>query len=212
VESGVGSAPEATVYVVDDDAEVRTGLSRLLRSVELPVSAFGAAQDFLDQISAEAIGCIVLDINMPGMSGTELHELLEARGIDMPVLYLTGQGSVPTAVKAMKLGALEYFEKPVDAKVFLEAVALAIEGHRQRRVEQARHRDLASRVGSLSCREREVMEHVIRGRLNKQIAGDLGIAEKTVKVHRGRVMHKIGVRSVAQLVRLCEELGIRKAE
>ncbi len=201
---------DAMVFVVDDDAEVRTSLSRLLRSVSWAVTACASAQDFLDQLPTPTIGCVLLDIDMPGMSGPELHELLAARGIDLPVLYLTGLGSVSTAVKAMKLGALEYFEKPVNGAVLLDAVARAVDDHRQRRAAQTRRADLQARLGALSVREREVMQHVIAGRMNKQIAGDLGIAEKTVKAHRGRVMRKVGVRSVAQLVHICEQLGLSR--
>lgn len=197
------------IHVVDDDDGVRTGLERLLRSSGWTTRTFATASSFLEETPPQTVGCIVLDINMPGMSGPELHEVLGAHGIDMPVLYLTGEGTVPTAVKAMKLGALEYFEKPVDLDVLLVAVARAVEEHTRRRAALGRRSELERRLGALSPREREVMDHIILGRLNKQIAADLGIAEKTVKVHRGRVMHKIGVRSVAQLVRICEELGIR---
>jgi len=201
----------ATVFIIDDDAEVRGGLGRLLRSDGWSVVEFGAAQDFLDRLPVRGVGCILLDVMMPGMSGPELHERLARLGLQMPVVYLTGQGSVPVSVRAMKLGAVDFLEKPIDADRLLSTIALAIARSREENERHHRHAGLRQRVDSLSAREREVMNHVIAGRLNKQIAADLGIAEKTVKVHRGRVMAKVGVRRVAELVHLCDELGIVQA-
>jgi FixJ family two-component response regulator len=200
--------PQGTVFLVDDDAKVRDGLQRLLRLAGWQVCACASAQDFLDQLPIAGIGCIVLDITMPGMSGPQLHEQLQALGVDLPVIYLTGQASVPLSVRAMKQGALDFLEKPIDAELLFPLLEQAIARHRQQRELHQRSSEIARRLGELSPREREVMELVIAGRLNKQIAGDLGISEKTVKAHRGRVMVKFGARSVAELVKMCSELGI----
>lgn len=200
--------PEGTVYLIDDDAEVRDGLTRLLRLAGWQVIACGSADEFLQLLPIGAIGCIVLDVTMPGMSGPQLHERLASLGVDLPVIYLTGQGSVPLSVRAMKQGAFDFLEKPIDADLLFPLLDQAFSRHRQERGSRQRSLEIARRLGELSPREREVMELVIRGRLNKQIAGDLGISEKTVKAHRGRVMAKFGARSVAELVKLCGELGI----
>lgn len=202
------NAPAATVFVVDDDSEVRAALARLLRSAGWRVVPTASASEFLDQVPATGTGCILLDVNMPGMSGPELHQQLREREVTLPVIYLTGQGSVPVSVRAMKYGALDFLEKPVDDEVLLDAIEQAVARHWQANALAERQDEIRRRLNTLSPREREVMNHVIDGRLNKQIASDLGIAEKTVKVHRGRVMTKIGVRSVAELVHLCDELGI----
>lgn len=199
------------MHVVDDEAEVRIGLSRLLRSAGWQVLSFATAQEFLDHLPDRGTGCILLDVNMPGMSGPELHLRLRELDLRLPVIYLTGQGSVPMGVQAMKQGALDFLEKPVDDELLLTTIQQAITRHQEECAQQHRQDEQRRRLNALSSREREVMHHVIAGRLNKQIAGDLGIAEKTVKVHRSRVMSKIGVRSVAQLVHLCDELGIGSA-
>lgn len=200
--------PAATIHVIDDDPDVCSGLSRLLRSAGWAARTYTAAQEFLDTVTPQGIGCILLDINMPDMSGPELHEQLRELGVGYPVIYLTGHGSVPLSVQAMKRGALDFLEKPIDEELLLAAIERAVTAHRLHRAEDTRHSEWRLRIARLSPREREVMDRVIAGRLNKQIAADLGIAEKTVKVHRGRVMTKIGVRSLAQLVHLCDELGI----
>ncbi len=202
------SESSATIYVIDDEAEVCAGLSRLLRSAGWSVAAFTSAAEFLERLPAPGVGCILLDVNMPGMSGPELHEHLRQLGLGIPVIFLTGQGSVPVSVQAMKRGALDFLEKPIDEDLLLAAIGNAVTQTREHEEKDHRIADWKARLGKLSTREREVMEHVIVGRLNKQIAADLGIAEKTVKVHRGRVMCKIGVRSLAQLVHLCDEFGI----
>jgi FixJ family two-component response regulator len=187
---------------------VRGGLSRLLLSDGWQVLPFGSALEFLEQLPEAEAGCILLDVNMPGLTGPELHEQLIERGISLPVIYLTGQCTVSMGVRAMKRGAVDFLEKPVDADALLPALEQAIARHRQARACSDRQGDLGDRLARLSARERQVLEHVISGRLNKQIAGDLGIAEKTVKVHRGRMMAKMQVRSVAALVHLCDELGL----
>lgn len=200
---------EACVYVVDDDDDVRTGLCRLLRSAGWEVVDCASAATFLDAYDAGRCSCLLLDVSMPEMTGPELHEELDARGIGIPVVFLTGKGDVGTSVRALKRGALDFLEKPVDADVLLEAIEAAVARCREMRALRGQQDQVAQRYAQLSAREREVMAHVVRGRLNKQIAFDMGIALKTVKVHRGRVMAKMQVRSVAELVRLCDQLGMR---
>lgn len=202
---------DATVFVLDDDAGVRAGLGRLLRAGGWNVEVFANARDFLDRSPSDVIGCILLDVKMPGMSGPELHEQLAANRITLPVIYLTGNSTVSISVRAMKQGAVDFLEKPVDADALLPVVEQAVARHRGACAERNRLDGIQHHLAQLSMREREVMEHVIRGRLNKQIAADLNIALKTVKVHRGRVMAKMQVRSVAELVRLCDAHGIAVA-
>lgn len=197
---------DTTIFIIDDEAEVRESLARLLRSDGWNVVAYGSAIDFLEELPGDSRGCILLDVNMPGMTGPELHEILRERGVRLPIIYLTGRSSISVGVRAMKQGALDFLEKPVDADVLLPVIHQAVALHRQECARRDRLDGIRKRLDSLSTREREVMDQVILGRLNKQIAGDLGIAEKTVKVHRGRVMAKMRVRSVAELVHLCEEL------
>ena len=197
---------KATVFVIDDDPEVRDALDRLLRSDGWTVQAFGAAQDFLDALPVTGAGCILLDVDMPGMNGPQLHGHLQEIDVGLPVIYLTGRCSVSIGVQAMKDGALDFLEKPIDADALLPAIALAVGRHRQSCEKHERLSEIHQRLDTLSPRERDVFNLVILGRLNKQIAGDLGIAEKTVKVHRGRVMSKMKVRSVAQLVHLYEQV------
>lgn len=203
--------PQGTVYIIDDEAQVCAGLARLVRSIGLQAQTFTDASQFLAHVPTGGVGCILLDVNMPGMSGPELHEHLAATNLSLPVIYLTGVGSVPLTVQAMKRGALDFLEKPVDADLLLAAIDKAIAVHRQRFEHDDHLAGMQARLDSLSTREREVLGHVIAGRLNKQIAYDLGIAEKTVKVHRGRVMTKVGARSLAHLVHMCDELGIEPA-
>lgn len=197
---------DATVLLIDDDADVRDALGRLFRSAGLKAETFASAREFLASAPFAGIGCIVLDIRMPGMSGPQLHGWIRDHRISWPVIYLSGHCDVPLSVQAMKRGALDVLQKPADADVLLQSIAAALERHRR----ECQHRDavaeVTGRLVALSPREREVMNQVIRGRLNKQIAGDLGISEKTVKVHRGRMMAKVRVRSVAELVHLCDRL------
>lgn len=195
---------QATVFVVDDDEAVRRGLERLLRSAGLNVETFASAPEFLERSPTSETGCVLLDVQMPGVNGPELHEGMSERGFTLPVVFLTGHGDVPTSVRAMKKGAVDFLLKPVDDEMLLGTIRQAVERHAAEQVRQRQRQDIAARLHRLSAREREVMEHVIQGRLNKQIAGDLGIAEKTVKVHRAHVMEKMEVRSVAELVHLCE--------
>jgi FixJ family two-component response regulator len=196
---------DPVVFVVDDEAEVRDSLARLLRSAGWAVETFASAHEFLLQPLDERPGCLLLDVNMPAMTGPELHDLLHERHVDLPIVYLTGRSSVSIGVRAMKQGAFDFLEKPVDGDLLLAAIEAAVARHRVQLARNSRIGDITRRLAHLSAREREVMDHVIAGRLNKQIAADLGIAEKTVKVHRGRVMAKMRVRSVAELVRQVEE-------
>lgn len=197
-----------TVYVVDDDADVRAGLTRLLRSAGWIVEAYAAAQDFLERAICDGVGCILLDVSMPRMSGPELHDQLRARGSKLPVIYLTGHGTVSLGVNAMRQGAFDFIEKPADADTLLRVVNDAVAQRQHASAQESQLEDIRERLARLSPREHEVMNHVIQGRLNKQIAADLAIGVKTVKVHRGRVMAKMKVRSVAQLVHLCDALSV----
>lgn len=197
---------DATVWLIDDDAGVRDAIVRLLRSAGWRAETFASAQDFLSEAPFDGIGCIVLDVRMPGMSGPELHSWMREHRISLPVIYLSGYCDVPMSVQAMKRGAVDVLQKPADADALLQAISGAVEQHRQERLRRDAVEETAARLATLSAREREVMTHVIHGRLNKQIAADLGIAEKTVKVHRGRAMAKMHVRSVAELVHLCDQL------
>lgn len=199
---------EATVLLIDDDADVRAAIARLLRSAGWRTEQFACAHDFLDAPPFRGTGCILLDIRMPGMTGPELHAWMREHDVSLPVVYLSGHCDVPTSVQAMKGGAVDVLQKPADADVLFSAITDAVERHQQDRIRRASDGEIAARLATLSAREREVMDHVIVGRLNKQIAADLGISEKTVKVHRGRAMAKMKVRSVAGLVHLCDQVGI----
>lgn len=198
----------ATVFVVDDDISVRTGLSRLIRSAGWAVEPIASAPEFLERAKTTKVGCVVLDVHMPTMTGPELYDHMNGAGISFPVVFLTGKGDISTSVSVMKKGAVDYLLKPVDDEVLLKAIDEAIERHVVENTFKDARASILSRLSSLSLREREVLNLVLKGRLNKQIGGDLGIAEKTVKVHRGRVMEKMQVRSVAALVHLCEIAGM----
>lgn len=200
-------SPLPVAWIVDDDNDVRNSLARLLRSMGWSTQEFPSAEHFLAAPAAERSGVLILDVNMPGMTGTELHARLLEDGRSVPIVYLSGRGTVQICATAMKHGATDFLEKPVDEKALMAALQQALERHAAATQAQARQSEVASRFSGLSPRERDVMALVVAGRLNKQIAGDLGIAEKTVKVHRGRVMKKVGVRSVAQLVQLYDALG-----
>lgn len=200
-----------TVFIVDDDLLVRKALVRLLAAVGRNAVAFESAQAFLDGYDPHAPGCLVLDLAMPGLNGLELQQALAARGGTLPIIFLTGHGDVPTTVQAMKGGADDFLTKPVDDDKLLSAVDRAIERDRGRRQIAADRDALAQRLKSLTPREREVLEHVVAGKLNKQVAASLGTTEKTIKVHRARVMEKMQVRSLAELVRLADRSGITPA-
>jgi len=195
-------ADSPTVFIVDDETPVRRALSRLLRSAGFAVTAFASPEEFLAQYDPHTPGCLVLDLIMPDFNGLELQRTLDKRGSTLPIIFLTGRGDVPSSVQAMKGGAIDFLTKPVNEKELLPAVRAAIERDRVSRREQTELSEIRARLATLTPREREVLEHVVTGQLNKQIAADLGIAEKTIEVHRGRVMAKMKVQSVAELVRL----------
>jgi RNA polymerase sigma factor (sigma-70 family) len=197
-----------TVFVVDDDPAVLKGLSRLLRAARLDVATFNSPQEFLERHDPNAPGCLVLDLSMPGLNGLELQEALTTKGSSIPIIFLTGHGDVPTSVKAMKLGALDFLTKPVNDDDLIKAVHDAIEQDRIARQARAELDEIRQRLATLTPREREVLTHVVSGQLNKEIAQDLGTVEQTIKVHRARVMEKMKVDSVAELVRLTERVGI----
>ena len=204
---------EPSVFVIDDDASVRKSLERLLRSVGFSVKTFPSARAFLDAECADSPGCIVLDVQMPTMTGLELQNWLNAVGAYYPpVIFLTGYGSVPTSVLALKHGAENFLEKPVNADALLTAVNQAFARDTENREKQQELQTIRNNLNTLTVREQEVLRHVIVGRLNKQIAWELGISEKTVKIHRGRLMEKMNVRSVAELVSRMHKIGISGPE
>jgi FixJ family two-component response regulator len=199
---------EPVVFVVDDSGSVRKSLERLFRSAELKVECFESAQDFLNVKRHKGPSCIVLDVRMPGLSGFDLQEALGASGFIIPIIFLTGHGSVPQSVRAMKAGAVDFIEKPFEGEQLLDAVQKALEKDRLHRVLENDIQQIKARVQSLTPREYQVFTHVIKGRLNKQIAFDLGTVEKTIKVHRAQVMRKMQVDSLAALVRMAEKAGL----
>lgn len=196
--------PAPTVFVVDDDPDIRSLLECFLQRAGYLVEVFLNAQNFLDRPCFDGVGCIVLDIHMPGMSGLDLQKSLAKTGKHMPIIFITGQGDIRTSVAAMKRGAVDFLTKPFKRAELLTAVDAALDKHRLWRQEEEASSAARGRIATLTPREQEVMLRVVAGRLNKQIAGELGVSEITVKVHRGRVMEKMGVTSVAELVRLAE--------
>jgi FixJ family two-component response regulator len=197
----------ATVFVVDDELSVRRSLSHLLRAAGLNVATFASAQSFLESYDPCVPGCLVLDLAMPGLNGLELQEALAGSGL--PIIFLSGQGDLPSGVKAMKRGAVDFLGKPADATDLIPAVRSAIEKDRLARRVDAELTEIRRRLASLTPREYEVLCHVVSGKLNKQIAADLGTVEKTVKVHRARVMEKVKAASLAELVRIAQRAGIQ---
>jgi FixJ family two-component response regulator len=201
--------PETFIAIVDDDQSAREGLSSLIRSAGLRVETFASAQAFLDRPRAMAPSCLVLDLQMPGLSGLELQKRMAEVEMEIPIVFLTGHGNIPASVQAMKAGAVEFLTKPFDEEALLKAIQEAIERDQRTRREHAQIRELRDRYESLTAREQQVMQQVVSGLLNKQIAADLNIAEYTVKIHRGHVMRKMHADSLADLVRMAENLGIR---
>lgn len=197
-----------TVFVVDDDPSVRRGVARLLRSAGLAVETFKSADEFLETQTDGGPACLVLDVQMPGLSGPELQRRITTEGAEIPIVFVTGHGDVPTSVDAMKEGAVDFLTKPYEAERLLAAVARALERDHGRRRERAARQDLEGRLGRLTRREREVFALVVTGLLNKQVADRLNTSEKTIKVHRARVMEKMEAGSLAELVRLAERLDI----
>jgi FixJ family two-component response regulator len=202
----------SVVYLVDDDLHVLSALSRLLRAKGYETRTFVSASEFLEHHDPTVPGCAIFDLSMPGLGGLELQEVLTADGFPRPIIFLTGKGDIPTSVRAMKAGAIDFLTKPVNEKVLLDAIARAEEHDMRARQASAESSAVMAKVATLTPREREVLSHVVAGKLNKQIAGDLGTVEKTIKVHRGRMMEKLGVRSVADLVRLAEKAGIEASK
>ena len=202
------TAPSPTVFVVDDYAPVRRSISRLLRAAGFAVAAFASAEEFLAQYDPQTLGCLVLDLTMPTLNGLELQRILAKAGSILPIIFLTGTADIPKSVQAMKQGASDFLTKPVNDEDLLAAVRVAIEKNRARRRDEEELSEIRARLATLTPREREVLEYVVAGKLNKQIAGELGTVEQTVKVHRAHVMQKMRVQSVAELVRLAERCGI----
>ncbi len=199
---------EPVVYVVDDDKSIRKSLARLIGSTGLAVETFGSAREYLASEPVDRPGCLVLDLKMPGLTGLELQEELTARHRAIPIIFITGQGSISSSVKAMKAGAIDFLEKPFDDTTLLQAINQAIEKDLQNRQRSSEVGAIKKRVEDLTPREREVFTLVVTGLLNKQIAYQLGITEKTVKVHRARIMQKMEATSLAHLVHLAETIEL----
>lgn len=200
--------PAPTVYVVDDDPEVLKAIERLLESVGLNVATFPSPHSFLERHDRKAPGCLVLDLALPGLTGLELQRVLEQETSLLPIVFLTGQGDIPASVQAMKHGAADFLTKPVDDAELIRAIQEALTRDRTVRRERGEQQRIAKRLETLTERERQVLEQIVAGKLNKQIAAELGAAEKTIKFHRANLMRKMGVRVVADLVKLAERAGI----
>jgi FixJ family two-component response regulator len=199
------------VYIVDDDLSVRQALSSVIRSVGLRVETFASAQEFVRHARADAPACLVLDMLLPDTSGLDLVRELEVMHVPVPVIFITGHGTIPMSVRAMKAGAIEFLTKPFQEEDLLAAIHQALERDRAARAERAMLAELRERLERLTPRERDVLALIVTGRMNKQIAAELGTAEQTIKQHRGRVMQKLGVTSVAELVRLVERAADRRS-
>jgi FixJ family two-component response regulator len=201
------------VFLVDDDPSIRKGLGRLLKSAGHTIETFGSAQEFLEaDPRCEGPACLVLDIKMPGLTGLDLHQEMLKREYAMPIVFITGHGNIPMSVKAMKEGAVDFLTKPFDEDELLNAVQEALGKDAGNRKAFNERQSLHQRIEALTPREYEVLTYVITGMMNKQIAYALEISEKTVKVHRGRIMEKLGIDSVAELVRLADKAGIEPAQ
>ncbi len=199
---------EAVVFVVDDDSLIRDSLEQLVKSVGLKADTFSSAEAFLDTELPDKPGCLVLDIRMSGLSGLDLQEELLKRGIVIPIIFITGHGTVSMSVRAMKAGAVDFLQKPFEDQELLDLVHHAIEQNRQKRIEQAEINMIEQRIKSLTTREYEILVLVAKGTLNRRIANNLQMSENTVKTHRARIMRKMEVKSLAELVRVTEKVGI----
>ena len=203
--------PQSIVFVVDDDPSVRESIERLLGTIDLSVRAFGAGREFLNSDRPEIPACLVLDVRLPGISGLDFQRELSKANIRIPIIFITAHGDVPMSVKAMKAGAVEFLIKPFHDQDLLDAVQMALERDRLRRLRDSEIADLQRRLRTLTPREREVLPLVISGLLNKQIAAEMNASEATVKVHRSQLMRKLEAKSVPDLVRMAEKLEIRTA-
>jgi FixJ family two-component response regulator len=201
---------EAIVFVVDDDPSMRKALSNLFRSVGLRAEVFGSARELLESELPEVASCLVLDIRLPGPSGLDFQAELVKANIQIPIIFMTGHGDIPMTVKAMKAGAVDFLTKPFRDQDMLDAVAIAIERDRERRKDEKIVAELRAVFETLTARERDVLALVASGLMNKQIAAEIGLAEITVKIHRGHIMRKMGAKSLADLVRMAEMLGVRR--
>ena len=202
------TAAEAMVFVVDDDVGTRESLKNLIRSVGLRVEAFASAQDFLRSTRPDVPGCLVLDVRLPGLSGLDLQKRMAEVELEIPIVFITGHGDIPMSVRAMKAGAVEFLTKPFRDQELLDAIQQALERDRNAREQRAEVQALRSRYRLLTPREREVMALVVTGLLNKQVAGELGTSEASVKVHRQHVMEKMRAGSLAALVRMADRVGV----
>ena len=210
--SKMPAEPSPVVFVVDDDASMREALGGLVRLVGLQAETFGSAAEFLQSKLPDAPACLVLDVRLPGLSGLDFQTELAKAGIHIPIIFITGYGDIPMSVKAMKAGAVEFLTKPFREQDMLDAIQAALEKDRSRREHDRKTDELRSLFDSLTSREQEVIGYVTAGLMNKQIAAEIGVSEITVKVHRGNVMRKMGAKSLADLVRMADALGIRRRE
>ena len=200
---------EATVFLVDDEPSVLKAIARLLRASGLNVETFLSPQEFLDGYDPNTTGCLVLDVAMPGLNGLDLQEALCSKAIELPIIFLTARGDIPMSVQAMKRGAVDFLQKPANDKELLEAIRIGIDRDLANKQVRADRLGIQQRLATLTAREKEVLRHVISGKPNKQVAAALGVVEKTIKVHRGRIMTKMKVRSLADLVRVAERAEIK---
>jgi FixJ family two-component response regulator len=208
----VGSTDQPIVFVVDDDASMRQALARLLQSVQLRVEVFASPQEFLQSERPNVPSCLVLDVRLPGLSGLDFQAELARADVRIPIVFITGHGDIPMSVRAMKAGAVDFLAKPFRDQDLLDAVTAAIQRDQKRREHENAMTDLRAHFSSLTPREREIMALVASGLMSKQIAAEVGLSEITVKVHRSHLMKKMGARSVADLVRMAEALGVKPAK